>query len=108
MFVFRRLGSSAVEEICFFPCVWKLLNIMAFNGMLGKFPSSHDDKAFMKSKRAKLEELYDRTKSIVEKNRSVFDILVPVLVEKKTMTGQEVMSLIGEKVEAWQSITSED
>ena len=91
---------------------------MDFNAMLGKFPigapqleygqitfkpTEEEDTA--KRKRYALEQLYERTKQIVEANRDVFEVLVPILVERKTMVGPAVMSLIGDKVKAWECDT---
>ena len=119
------LGGAAAEDVIArqkhnslggdLPSVWRLLEIMDFNAMLGKFPigmphmeygqvtfkpMEEEDKA--KRKRYALERLYERTKQIVSDNREVFDILVPILVEKKTLVGPDVMALIGDKVKAWE------
>jgi len=122
------LAGAAAEEVIAnekhnslggdLPAVWRLLEIMDFNAMLGKFPigapqleygqitfksMEEEDKA--KRKRYAIEQLYERTKQIVEDNRDVFDVLVPVLVEKKTLVGPDVMALIGERVKPWECDT---
>jgi cell division protease FtsH len=84
------------------PGVWRIMRVMAWNGMLGRLPLEPEDKRLLKPMREKMNELWERTKTIVEQNRDVFDSLVPALVEKRTLAGPEVMELIGEKVKKWE------
>jgi len=118
------LAGAAAEEVVAgekhnslggdLPAVWRLLEIMDFNAMLGKFPigtpqleygqitfkpTEEEDKA--KRKRHAIEVLYERTKQIVKQNNDAFDTLVPALVEKKTLVGPDILELIGEKIVEW-------
>lgn len=102
------LAGAAAEEVIVghrhnsmggdMPGVWQIIKIMAFNGMLGRLPLSLDDKRLQKPMREKMEELWEKSKRIVEENAGVFDEIVPVLTEKRTLTGPEVMTLIGHRV----------
>ena len=85
------------------PAIWSLLRQMAFNGMLGAFPMSPDDKRLDRLIKKHMECLWERTKDIVSLNKAAFDVLVPALVSAKTLERAEVMELIGDLVVPWES-----
>ena len=117
------LAGAAAEEVIAnerhnsvggdLPNTWRLLDVMAFNGMLGKLPVGRtvitdakqsvfaDETDMNTRKQHAMDVLYSRTKNIIEENREVFDLIVPVLVKQKTLTGPEVMELIGKEVKPY-------
>jgi ATP-dependent Zn protease len=96
------------------PNVWALLEIMEFNGMLGVVPLGKqkvehgirswdfaEEKESAKRKREKLDELWERTKLIIDKNKHLFPILIDLLVERKSLTSDEIIELVDDKIVRW-------
>lgn len=101
------------------PHVWSLLDVMYFNGMLSDIPPVGEMKQVgmgsaklpiggEEPKKEKMEELWNRTLNIVRANKEAFEAIVPVLVDRKTMVGPEVLELLEGKIVTPQLITIGD
>jgi ATP-dependent Zn protease len=86
------------------PAIRFLLNQMAFNGMLEKWPEEGEEKELKHAISKKREELWLRTQRILSANKVAHSALVAALMKSKELTEDEIMEVVDGLIVTWDDI----